>query len=161
MEYKHLKKLKEKFVSKSDEVVLTNPIEKYNYFIQNYNVNYNKIDNIELKSVPFQTFYTICFLIQSRIINLFIILVVIPGILLVGKEYLDHNHYHFNIIIYIYYFILISCSFTELAIYLVAKRIYKHNSKIIANPFQKMVFHPDICREIVIKHLDLSLEGNY
>lgn len=160
MDYQHLIKLKEKFVSKNDVVILTDPIEKYNYFIKNYNVNYNTINNIQLKIIPFQFFYTICFLIQDKILNFFIIFVVIPGILLVGREYLNPRHVQFNLLICLYYFLIIIFCTAVLTIYLNAKRIFKKNSKTIVNPFKKMVFHPDICRNIINKHVELSIEGN-
>jgi len=52
MDYQNLLRLKEKFVTKNDVVILTDPIEKYNYFIKNYNINYNTINNIQLKIIP-------------------------------------------------------------------------------------------------------------
>jgi hypothetical protein len=161
MDYKNLKKLSEKFVKQSDTVVLTNPIEKYNYFIENYSVKYNKVDNIDLNSIPFQSFYTICFLIQNKIINYFIIFVVIPGVLLVGREYLNQRGNLYNYIMNIYYISLNLTFLSVLAIYIYAKRIYKNNFKLVENPFRRMVFHPDICRNILIKHIELNIQGNY
>ncbi len=160
MEYQNLLRLKEKFVTKDDEVILTDPIEKYNYFIKNYNVDYNVVNSTHLKIIPFQSFYSICYIIQNRILNLFILFVVIPAVLLVAREYLDLKQFHLNFIIRLYYLVLIlSCS-AVLIIYFNAKRIYKENSKKIANPFKNMVFHPDICRNIINKHIELCIEGN-
>jgi|LauGreDrversion4_2_1035121.scaffolds.fasta_scaffold834197_1 hypothetical protein len=160
MEYRNLLRLKEKFVTKDDEVILTDPIEKYNYFIHNYNAEYNVVNNTQLKIIPFQSFYTICYIIQNRIINLFILFVVIPAVLLVAREYLDFKQFHMNFIIKLYYFLLIMTCSIVLIMYLIAKKIYKENSKKIGNPFKNMVFHPDICRNIINKHIELSIEGN-
>ena len=159
MEYQNLRKLNEKFVKQSDEIFLTDPIEKYNYFIENYTVNYNKVDNIDLNCIPFQSFYTICFLIQSKIINFFIIFIVLPGILLVCREYLNQRGYFFNYILNIYYCTLNFTSIAVSAIYLYAKRIYNLNFKLVENPFKRMVFHPDICRNIINKHIELNIQG--
>lgn len=160
MDYQNLIRLKEKFVNKDDEVILTDPIQKYNYFINNYNVNYNVVNNTPLKTIPFHSFYTICYIIQNSILNLFILFVVIPAVLLVAREYLDLKHFYLNVIIPLYYFLLILSSTVVVIIYFNAKRIYRENSKKIANPFKNMIFHPDICRSIMNKHIELSLEGN-
>jgi hypothetical protein len=160
MEYQQLKKLKEKFVTRTDEVILTNPIEKYNYVIQNYNINYNKIDNIELDTVPFHSLYTVIFLIQSKILNYFLLLVVIPAMLLVGREYLHRNPFIFNIVIHFYYLLLNVTCLSGILLYIYAKQVYHNNFIQIENPFRKMIYHPDICRNILNKHLELTTSGN-
>jgi hypothetical protein len=137
--------IKQKAISKQ-LFVLTNPIDRYNFFVDQYNVYYNRDSGNVMQKVYCESIYSFGYVIQRRVLNYIIMFGLIPGIMLLTKCYLfdDIKFYVAFYSIYFGFFILL-CLLT-LIFYILGKHVYIRNYESVSNPFRRMIYHPDLCR---------------
>jgi hypothetical protein len=150
MEYSKIVSLKEDLIKQKSEnkqlLVLTNPIDKYNFFVDQYNIDHNRGDKEHMWRVCCEPLYSFSFIIQDRVFNYIIIFGLIPAMLLLSKYYLFEDIKFYVTFYSIYFGLIIFLCFSTLVIYCLAKRTYHKNLKRVANPFKRMIYHPDFCR---------------
>ena len=162
MEYKKiLEELDKINVSKDVKVILKNPIEKYNFFVSLYNSDINKVNGIPLTLISFQIIYSIVFWIQNYIINFLIIFILIPAIIIILKHFVWDDDQVSMIIFSIYNSILCLICIISYLIRCLSKMTIKKNIKNVSNPFQNMVYYPDLCvqKNVINEYIEINCEG--
>lgn len=167
MEYRKLieasKKLNKNNDINTNRVILTNPVEKYNFVIDQYDKEYNKINNIELKRIPLDRIYYHGYIMENGICSFLIIFFVIPSTFLAFNKLIIPNIYTNDIIFYIlsiYFSSIFFLALLTIIIYLYAKKVYNDNHLLVRNPFMKMIFLPELCRllNVINKHFQINEE---
>jgi hypothetical protein len=111
----------------SSEKLFTNPISKYNYFVNTYNDEINRVDGIQFKKIENSILYKPFFLLINNGFGklfLFFALLVIPLL---------------NIFIFIS---ILICVFS----YNDGIKIYKKNQQLVNDPFKNMVYAAELCQ---------------
>lgn len=121
--------------------VCNDPIQQYNHVIRCYNTDENQVGGINLEemkaSVIYSSFWRFfsnpCFLV------IFLILIVAPGI---G--------------IFFYFWLL-----AAIIIYFSRLSVFYKNAKRVGNPFQNMVFSPELCKAANVnnKFYEIKVQG--
>jgi hypothetical protein len=157
MEYTKLITLKNDLLirDKPNSQNFMNPIERYNYFIERYNMTSEE----RMILTPCGSFYSVGNLIQNGFLNYIIIFVIIPLLIYFSRVMISFEDLFF-IIFTFYFFLVFSASLITLIIYLNAKFTYKKNLKRISNPFKKMIFHPDLCRIMNVNNLQIEYNAD-
>lgn len=165
MEYKKLieasNKLNRNDDNNANRIILINPVDKYNFVIDQYNKDYNTIDDVKLEKIQFESVYYFGFIIENGICSFLILFLAIPSPFLIFNKFILTNSNSDNVIFVILsiYFCMISfIAFLTLIIYINARRIYKKNHILIRNPFMRMIFLPELCRLLNVnnKHFQLK-----
>ncbi len=128
-------------VSLSD---LFNPLQQYNYFVEFYNKRENCINGLQLdyfsssKSAVFNSFWKIYS--NNFLLLVFLLLILVPFV---------------GIVVY-----LTLC--ISLVTYFFALQTFKRNENKVENPFEKMVFCPEMCTSVGLpnKFYEIRVEGN-
>jgi len=118
---------KKSFLDRSFEAeLLNNPIHQYNYFIKCYNTPENQVEGIKLEEIKISKVYdTFWSIISNKIyLVLLIFLVSVPVL---------------GLLVYGWIFIAITAYFGGMA-------LYDKNAEKVSDPFQSMVFSPELCR---------------
>lgn len=117
------------------------PIQQYNYVIHHYNFEENQINHTRLDLIQESTIYHQFWQVSSRPWLLFtmLALIIIPGI---------------GFLIYIWLSI-------GILNYLYGLPIYNRNRTRISDPFQNMIFSPELCRitNSLNKFFDIKIRG--
>jgi hypothetical protein len=161
MEYTKLITLKNDLLKrdKPTAVYLTNPIDRYNFFVDQFNIDYIRLEDQKMLRLSGQAIYSICHLLQEGLFNYIVIFMLIPLILYFSRLLIEFEGFFF--IIYSFYFILLLIiSFFTIVIYLKAKYTYQKNLKRVSNPFRRMIYHPDLCRMLNVNntHLEYNID---
>lgn len=156
MDYGEMKNLKNKLTNFDLEssnfsrnrklVFLDNPIEKYNFFVAQYNISYNLVDNKKMKHIPLEKMYRIGFHLQSAFIYFIIVYSLVPCILFLFQYFIYENHLFYLCFLSVYMGFLFIICFLTLLSYIIAINTFQKNLKEINNPFKNMIYHPDLCR---------------
>ena len=123
----------------------------------------NKVDNISLNSIPCECLYSIGYRIQNSFLMFILIFIIVPGVFLFLKysNRIDKDYFIYFIIITVYeVFIFLLCMMTYL-LKLNSMKIYKNNKKNVKNPFQNMVYYPDLClkNNVNNEYMEINVEG--
>ena len=165
MEYKNLieasKKLNKNNDINTNRIILTNPVDKYNFVIDQYNKDYNIIDCVKLEKIRFDIVYYFGYIMENGICSFLIIFLAVPSPFLIFNKFILNESNTDMIIFFILsmYFCLISLiAFLTLIIYINARRVYNNNLIKVRNPFIKMIFLPELCRLLNVnnKHFQLK-----
>lgn len=130
--------------SKKPSSIPIDPISRYNYIIEAYNNECNRIDHNHLSLMPNSSFYKMVYSLMNNFfgnILLIIILIFLP-------------------IINILMFISIAWCY---AFYLKLISLYKKNEKVILDPFKNMVYSPEVCENIdkINCFFQLDFDGSF
>lgn len=114
------------------------PMEKYNFVIQCYNTDENRVGSFYLESMPesclYNTFYKIfsypCFLL------IFDLLILVPGLGIILFLWLLYSTVHY---------------FRGLS-------VFNNNRRLVSDPFQNMIFCSEICRPEAVTNKYLSVK---
>lgn len=165
MEYKKLieasKKLNKNNDVNTNRIILTNPVEKYNFVIDQYNKDYNIIDNLKLEKIRFDSIYNLGYILENGICSFLILYLAIPSpLLIINKFFLTQSNTN-NVIFYIlsiYFSMIIFLAFLTLVIYMNARKVFNKNQNLVRNPFMRMIFLPELCRllNVINKHFHLK-----
>ncbi len=167
MEYRKLIQASRNFNKNNDvnsnRIILTNPVEKYNFVIDQYNKDYNMIDNVTLKRIPLDRIYHYGYIMENGICSFLIIFFLIPCPFLIFNKLIYSNKIGniITIIIFsIYFFIIFCLAFLTIIIYIIARNIYDKNYPLVRNPFINMIYLPELCRllNVINKHFQISEE---
>jgi hypothetical protein len=164
MEYSKLVTLKDELVRRNSKtkqlVVLTNPIDKYNFFVDQYNLDYNRGDGEAMSRVYCESIYSFGYIIQNRVFNYIILFGLLPGILLLSKFYLFDDVKFYVAFYSVYFGLLVLLCLLTLIFYCFAKRTYSINYNRVNNPFKRMIFHPDLCRMLNVNnhHIEYAID---
>jgi len=115
--------------SKVPAFIPKDPISRYNYVIEAYNNENNKINDLVLNSFPTSIIYQWVFSMLNHFLGevlLIIMLLFLPGINL-----------------FVFFAILWS-----MIHYLKFLKLYKKNEEIIEDPFKNMIYSPEMCDSI-------------
>jgi len=165
MEYKKLIEASKRFNNNNDfninRIILINPIDKYNFVIDQYNKDYNIIDNIVLKKVPLDKVYYYGYIMQNGIFSFILIFFVIPFPVSILNKFILKRDQYSNLIFFvfsIYFLMIFILALLNICIYINARLIYKKNVLRVRNPFMKMIFLPELCRllNVINKHFQIS-----
>jgi hypothetical protein len=163
MDYGEIKSLKKRFFEsegdylnsgreKEEGPIFTNPLQKYNYFIENYNIDYNIVNQKRLNPICCEKLYSNLFILQMRWIHYIIIFGVMPMILYLFKLFFLKASGLYFIIITVYLSLIFTITSFTLILFLVGKRTYKLNYKLVKNPFIQMIYHSDVCRMLKVNN---------
>lgn len=165
MEYRKLIEISRKLNRNNDininRIILTNPVDKYNFVIDQYNKDYNIIEDKKLSNVKCDSIYYLGHIIENGVWSFLIIYLVIPfPFLVLNKIILSDSDFIIFLLLSIYFGILFSIVVITFVVYLAGKRIYRKNSESVPNPFMKMIFLPEMCRllNVINKHFELNEE---
>jgi hypothetical protein len=168
MEYSKIVSLREEFIKLNEKkrgqakqlVCLTNPIDKYNFFVKQYNIDYNKGDGEVMSRICGESLYSFSYIIQNRMFNFIIIFGLVPGMILLMKYYLFEGILFYIIFYSIYFGVIFLLCLLTIIIYCLAKRTYNINYRKVSNPFKRMIFHPDLCRLLNVNnhHVEYAYE---
>lgn len=165
MEYKKLieasNRLNKNNDTNANRIIVTNPVDKYNFVIDQYNKDYNIIDDIKLDKIKFDSIYYFGYIMENGICSLLIFFLAIPSPFLIFNKIILIDTKADNVIFYILsiYFCFISLlALLTLIIYINARRVYNKNLIKIRNPFMRMIFSPELCRLLNVnnKHFQLK-----
>jgi uncharacterized membrane protein YhaH (DUF805 family) len=132
MDYQKIKLLKEKliedeiyFEENKEFIKFNNPVNKYNYFIRQYNKTFNKFEKIEMKHIGYlDKIYEIGYNIQIQPIKFIFLFILIPLFLFYIKRLIDVNkRYLYDFIFHIYMISIISLCLSILLILNYSKKI--------------------------------------
>ena len=115
--------------SKVPSFIPKDPISRYNYVIDSYNHENNRVDDKTLKQFPVSSVYQWVFSLMNHFLGevlLIIILLFLPGI---------------NIIM----FLTIFWAWLHYSRFL---SLYRKNEEIIEDPFKNMIYSPEMCDSI-------------
>ena len=118
----------------------TNSLKKYNIFVDIYNNEVNQISNTKFKKVKDLKFYNLFDKFFSSFSGKFatLILLLIPGV---------------NLVI----FLII---LTMMILFENAYSIFKENEKKVKDPFEKMIYSPELCKNVDKTHHFYEIELN-
>jgi hypothetical protein len=139
----------------------SNPIEKYNYAIDQYNLPYNIIENKKLKKIKFEKIYNKFYSIFSNIILIILLFLIIPCLLIILEKFsFKKNFFFLKFFFQIYFSCLLIMNIIMLIIFIKGIFLHKKNSKIVKNPLKNMIFLPELCRLMNVnnKNFDLNEE---
>lgn len=111
------------------EKVYGNPISKYNYFVNIYNNEVNKVDGIEFKKIENSFLYKPFFSLINNFLGKILLVLILLAIPLL------------NIFVFI---VILICTFT----YYNGINIYKKNQNLINDPFKNMVYGAELCQAL-------------
>ncbi|CAG9320968.1 unnamed protein product [Blepharisma stoltei] len=117
----------------------SNPLFRFNYFAACYNTNYNMVNGVRFKNIQRNRFYYWLYpLFRVRYIVVSLALSFVP---------------FFNLL---WLLILIALW----GIYEKGHRVYKDNRKQVENPFERMVYNPEMCEKYrcMNKFLEVPVE---
>jgi len=129
-------------VSLSD---LSNPLQQYNYFVEFYNKKENCINGLQLDSLssPNSTIFNHFWKVYSNsfLLLVFLLLMLVP---FAG--------------IFLYLTLCIS-----LVTYFLALQTFKRNENKVENPFERMIFCPEMCTSVGLpnKFYEIRIEGSF
>ena len=172
MEYKKILEELEKISNVDTSLVfLKNSIEKYNFFINLYNSEINIVNNNHLSLVPCQKIYSMGYKIQSNVLKFSLLFIIVPAIIITIKylpmhcfeKTINHENEIFFIILTTYNSLIFFICLVTFMIQYLSKLTYKKNEKIVSNPFQNMVYYPDLCykKNINNQFMNINIEGIY
>lgn len=166
MEYTKIISLRNDLLLKHTEpedprwAVLTNTIDRYNFFVEQYNLTYNIVKNTKMTRVSGGLLYRIGYTIEKSLVNFLIVLGFVPTLFLVFKMCFTDPEWLYFTLLTMYMGFICFISLMTLLIYFHGKRTYERNLLLVANPFQRMIYSPDICRILNLNnvHLEFPLE---
>lgn len=118
---------------------LGHPIARYNYFIEAYNKDINKINDISLEKMIFPKIINVFSRIKSNKVYyttylLIILLIPLLNVLLAGFLVYDFDIYRQNL------------------------KIFWKNKEKVPNPFEKMIYSPHICKTLKKENWFFNIE---
>jgi len=165
MEYKKLieasNKLNNNNETNLNRVILINPVDKYNFVIDQYNKDYNIVDDIMLEKIGLDRIYYLGYIMENGICSFLMIFLAIPSPFLIFDKFILTESYNDDIIfliLTIFFCVITFIAFLSLLIYINARRIYNKNLIKVRNPFMRMIFLPELCRLLNVnnKHFQLK-----
>ena len=141
---------------------LKNPIDEYNFAIEQYNQPQNIQGDKELNKIKFEKFYNSLNFFHNNILISILIFVIIPTLMILFEKFaIKFIEVFLLVIIFeIYFGLIFLISVILLVIFI--KGIYTHKANLLKvnNPLKKMVFLPELCRLINVtnKSFDLNEE---
>ena len=155
------KKIKKNRGFIQNRTILINPIDKYNFVIEQYNQEHNIVDNTLLKKIYCEKIYSLGYIFENGIFSMIIFFFLIPGILFIFNKLLFSESYLIFQLIFLVYFSIVNCiTVLTLIMYIYARIIFNKNQKIVNNPFIRMILMPEMCRllNVTNKHFELDNE---
>lgn len=165
MEYKKLIEVSNKLNKNNDintnRIIITNPVDKYNFVIDQYNKDYNIVDDVKLEKIRFDSLYYLGYIMENGFCSFIILSLAIPSPFLIFNKFILTESNTDNIIFFVlsvYFFFISFLALLTLIIYINARRIYNINLIKVRNPFMRMIFLPELCRLLNVnnKHFQLK-----
>ena len=119
------------------------PVLKYNYVIDRYNIEESQFNKIALDLMPLSSLYNFMWKSINHPVKIifFLIALTIPL---------------FGLILYL-------CLLIAFIHHSVCMKLWKQNNKKVSNPFENMVFSPELCEKMksINRFFEIQVKGKY